>query len=64
MRQAQQRLDEAERAQAVKEQEQARRLLEEAKAELEEILRQLREEEIQARWRCSRDASARCSNRN
>ena len=47
MRQAQQRLEEAERAQAVKEQEEARRLLEEAKAELEEILRQMREEEIQ-----------------
>ena len=47
MRQAQQRLEEAERGEALQEQEEARRLLEEAKAELEEILRQMREEEIQ-----------------
>ena len=47
MRQAQERLEEAERTQAIEEQEEARRLLEEAKAELEEILRQLREEEIE-----------------
>jgi hypothetical protein len=47
MREAQQRLDEARRNDAVEEQEEARRLLEEAKAELEQILRQMREEEIE-----------------
>jgi len=47
MRDAQQKLEKAKRADAVKDQEEAKRLLEQAKAELEEILRQLREEEIE-----------------
>ena len=47
MRQAQEKLKQAERDEAVEEQEQAKRLLEQARAELEEILRQLREEEIE-----------------
>jgi hypothetical protein len=46
MREAQQRLEEAKRDEAVEEQEKARHELEKAKAELEEILRQLREEEV------------------
>lgn len=47
MREAQKRLDQAKRQEAVDQQEEARRLLEQAKAELEKILRQLREEEIE-----------------
>ncbi len=47
MREAQQKLEEAEREEAVEKQAEARRLLEQAKAELEEILRQMREEEIE-----------------
>jgi hypothetical protein len=47
MREAQQRLEEAERQAALPAQQEARRLLEEAKAQLEEILRQMREEEIE-----------------
>jgi hypothetical protein len=47
MKEAQERLEKAEREGAVEKQEEARRLLEQAKAELEEILRQLREEEIE-----------------
>jgi hypothetical protein len=47
MREAQRRLEEAKRKDAVEEQEKAREELEAAKAELEKILRQLREEEIE-----------------
>jgi hypothetical protein len=47
MREAQRRLEEAERQAALPAQQEARRLLEQAKAELEEILRQMREEEIE-----------------
>ena len=47
MREAQQRLEEAKRDEALEPQREAQRLLEEAKAELEEILRQMREEEIE-----------------
>jgi len=47
MRNAQRKLEEAKRDDAVKEQEEARRELEKAKEELEEILRQLREEEVE-----------------
>jgi hypothetical protein len=47
MREAQERLEKAERDEAIEPQQEARRLLEEAKAELEEILRQMREEEIE-----------------
>jgi hypothetical protein len=47
MREAQRRLEEAKRGDALEEQEKAREDLEKAKAELEEILRQLREEEIE-----------------
>jgi hypothetical protein len=47
MRQAQQRLEKAQRDEALPAQQEARRLLEEAKAQLEEILRQMREEEIE-----------------
>ncbi|MEZ6118651.1 MAG: hypothetical protein R3C28_19085 [Pirellulaceae bacterium] len=47
MREAELRLEEAKREDAVEAQEEAQRLLAEAKAELEEILRQLREEEIE-----------------
>jgi hypothetical protein len=47
MQQAQKKLEEAKRNEAVKEQEQALRELEQAKAELEKILRQLREEEME-----------------
>ena len=47
MRQAQQRLDDAKRNDAVQQQEEAIAALEQARAELEEILRQLREEEIE-----------------
>lgn len=47
MRQAQKRLDEAKRKDAVEEQEKAKQELEKAKAELERILRQLREEEME-----------------
>jgi hypothetical protein len=47
MREAQRRLEEAERQAALPAQQEARRLLEEAKAQLEEILRQMREEEIE-----------------
>jgi len=47
MQQAEERLREAQRNEALDEQEQAIRALEQAKAELERILRQLREEELQ-----------------
>jgi hypothetical protein len=47
MREAQQRLEEAKRQEAIGPQQEAQRLLEQAKAELEEILRQMREEEIE-----------------
>ena len=47
MRDAEQRLEEAKRDEAIEDQVEARRLLEQAKAELEQILRQLREEEIE-----------------
>ncbi len=47
MRDAQQRLEEAQRQEAIPAQQDARRLLEQAKARLEEILRQMREEEIE-----------------
>lgn len=46
MREAQKKLEDAQREGAVEKQEEALRELEQAKAELEEILRQLREEEI------------------
>ena len=46
MKQAQQKLAEAQRKEAVKDEEEAARMLAEAKAELEELLRQMREEEI------------------
>jgi hypothetical protein len=46
MRQAQQKLEKAQREDAVEDQEEALRELEQAKAELEAILRQLREEQI------------------
>ena len=47
MREAEERLRDAEREEAVEAQREARRLLEQAKARLEEILRQMREEEIE-----------------
>ncbi len=47
MREAQQKLEEAKRNDAVAEQEKAKQELEKAKAELERILRQLREEEVE-----------------
>jgi hypothetical protein len=47
MKEAQKRLEEAKRKEAVAEQEAAQRELEKAKAELEEILRQMREEEVE-----------------
>ena len=46
MREAEEKLEEAQRQGAAEKQEEAIRELEQAKAELEEILRQLREEEI------------------
>jgi hypothetical protein len=47
MREAQKKLEEAKRKDAVEEQEKAKQELEKAKAELERILRQLREEELE-----------------
>lgn len=47
MRDAEQKLDQAERDEALEDQQEAARKLAEAKAELEEILRQMREEEIE-----------------
>ncbi len=47
MREAEKKLEEAQRKGAVEKQEEAIRELEQAKADLEEILRQLREEEIE-----------------
>ena len=47
MQEAEKRLEEAKRNEAVEQQEAAQRELEKAKAELEEILRQLREEEVE-----------------
>ncbi len=47
MRNAQEKLDQAKRDEALENQKQAARKLAEAKAELEEILRQMREEEIE-----------------